>query len=387
MSDSPSSIHRRSAPCTVVAAPETDDDTAALVVSPSNTVESWPLERILEPHDPYSSRYGSENEIASGDDDGAERGAATSRRDRRTCLQKTKHRVLDFYEKFDFPIHVLLAIFIAWMYPPLGAIYVVPYVTANWVAVCYIFVLFGLGVQTEEFAKALTKMRFNAFVQVYNFGFISAVIYGVTRLLALSGILAKTLADGLAICGSLPMSINVGIILTHAAGGDEAVAIFNTSFGNFVGVFLSPALILGYLGTVGYVDVGQVYTKLSLIVIVPLVVGQLIQRLVHPVRDFYFAHKKVMKKTAEWALVFIIFTIFSRNFYSGAKVPIGQVFILIACILGFIMSFMAIMWYLLKCLYKDKPQLRVTGTFISIQKTSTFGDKAGAFLDSDAFTA
>jgi sodium/bile acid cotransporter 7 len=251
------------------------------------------------------------------------------------------------------------------------AIYVVPYVTANWVAVCYIFVLFGLGVRTEDFAKALTKMRFNALVQVYNFGFISVIIYGITRLLALSGVLTQSLADGLAICGSLPMSINVGIILTHAAGGDEAVAIFNTSFGNFVGVFLSPALILGYLGTIGYVNVGQVYTKLSLIVIVPLVVGQLVQRCVHPVRDFYFAHKKVMKKTAEWALVFIIFTIFSRNFYSGTKVPIGQVFILIGCILCLISFFLATMWYLLRFLYKNKPLLRVTGTFISIQKTST----------------
>jgi solute carrier family 10 (sodium/bile acid cotransporter), member 7 len=332
-------------------------DNEAMALLPSNTVESWPLERILEPHD-------ADGGVHLEDEEG--------NRVHRTRFQQFLHRAHDLYEKFDFPIHVLIGILIAWLYPPLGAVYVAPMITANWVAVCYIFVLFGLGVRTEEFTSALTKMPFNALVQVYNFGFISGVVFGVTRLLAMAGILTQNLADGMAICGCLPMSINVGIVLTMAAGGDEAVAIFNTSFGNFVGVFLSPALILGYLGTIGYVDVGQVYMKLSLIVIVPLIVGQLIQRLVRPVREFYFAHKKTFKKTAEWALVFIIFTIFSRNFYSGSKVPIGQVFILIACILCFITGFMAVMWYLLRTLYHDRPLLRVTGTFISIQKTSTW---------------
>jgi sodium/bile acid cotransporter 7 len=333
-----------------------EDEGSALLIR--STVESWPHERVLEPHDADTGPH-------EHDEDG--------NRVHRTCLQQFKHRLYDFYEKFDFPIHVLIGILIAWLYPPLGAVYVAPMVTANWVAVCYIFVLFGLGVRTEEFTSALTKMPFNALVQVYNFGFISAVVFGVTRLLALLGVLTQNLADGMAICGCLPMSINVGIVLTMAAGGDEAVAIFNTSFGNFVGVFLSPALILGYLGTIGYVNVGQVYMKLSLIVIVPLIVGQLIQRLVKPIREFYFKHKKTFKKTAEWALVFIIFTIFSRNFYAGTKVALGQVFILIACILCFITSFMAIMWNILRLLYKDRPLLRVTGTFISIQKTIALG--------------
>jgi solute carrier family 10 (sodium/bile acid cotransporter), member 7 len=325
--------------------------------TPSNTVESWPLEGILDPR-------------TIGDDDDSDDDENPAHR--RGRLHRFRRHVLGFYEKFDFPIHVLTVILIAWLYPPLGAVYVAPYVTANWVAVIYIFVMFGLGVRTEEFASALSKMRFNALIQVYNLGFMSASIYGITRVLALSGILTQTLADGLAICGCLPMSINVGIILTMAAGGDEAVAIFNTSFGNFIGVFLSPALILGYLGTAGYVNVGQIYMKLTLIVIVPLIVGQAIQRLVRPVREFYFAHKKAFKKSAEWALVFIIFTIFSRNFYSGAKVPLGQVFILIACVICCILGFMAITWFMLRFLYKDTPILRVTGTFISIQKTSTY---------------
>lgn len=139
-----------------------------------------------------------------------------------------------------------------------------------------------------------------------------------------------------------------------------------------MGVFLSPALILGYLGTIGYVDIGQVYTKLSLIVVVPLILGQLLQRLCEPVREFYFQHKRRFKKSAEWALVFIIFTIFSGRFYSGTKGSLSQVFIMIFCQFCLLTGFMGTMWLCLKYLYPDQPKLRVTGTFIAVQKTSTW---------------
>lgn len=317
------------------------------------TLESWPLIEHLEPRP--------EGESLTADSE------ATTR------FKKMTRCLAGFYHAYDFPIHVMIAILIAYLYPPLGAIYVQPRITANWVAVCYIFSLFGLGVRTQDFAQALTKLRFNAFIQIYNFGYISAVVFGFTRLLALMGILDQALADGMAICSCLPMSINVGIILTSAAGGDDAVAIFHTSFGNFVGVFLSPALILGYLGTIGYVDIGQVYTKLSLIVVVPLILGQLLQRLCEPVREFYFQHKRRFKKSAEWALVFIIFTIFSGRFYSGTKGSLSQVFIMIFCQFCLLTGFMGTMWLCLKYFYPDQPKLRVTGTFIAVQKTIALG--------------
>lgn len=172
------------------------------------TLESWPLIEHLEPRP--------EGESLTADSE------ATTR------FKKMTRCLAGFYHAYDFPIHVMIAILIAYLYPPLGAIYVQPRITANWVAVCYIFSLFGLGVRTQDFAQALTKLRFNAFIQIYNFGYISAVVFGFTRLLALMGILDQALADGMAICSCLPMSINVGIILTSAAGGDDAVAIFHT---------------------------------------------------------------------------------------------------------------------------------------------------------------
>jgi sodium/bile acid cotransporter 7 len=117
-------------------------------------------------------------------------------------------------------------------------------------------VLAGLGLKTEEFSKAFRRLYFNAFLQIFNFGVVSSVVFGVSRGLVHVGAVAQSLADGMVVCASLPMTLNVVHVLTISAGGDEASAIFNAAFGNMVGVFLSPVLILGCLGVTSEIPKG-----------------------------------------------------------------------------------------------------------------------------------
>eukprot|EP00957_Ditylum_brightwellii_P053660 4065751-Ditylum_brightwellii.AAC.1 len=76
------------------------------------------------------------------------------------------------------------------------------------------------------------------------------------------------------------------LVLTKSSGGDEASAVFNAAFGNLVGVFLSPALILAYLGVEGSVNLAKVFTKLALRVVLPIAIGQILQKFVPPVVEF-----------------------------------------------------------------------------------------------------
>ena len=157
------------------------------------------------------------------------------------------------YATHSFLIKALILILLAFAYPPLGATYLAPQITATWIAVMFIFILAGMGIKTEEFAKAFQRLRFNLFLQLYNFGAVSGIVYGFSRFMVAVNALPQSLADGMTICASLPITVNMVLVLTKSAGGDEAAAIFNAAFGNLVGVFLSPALILMYLGVRGQV--------------------------------------------------------------------------------------------------------------------------------------
>jgi len=118
------------------------------------------------------------------------------------------HKLIAFVRTYEFLIMIAAAILIAYAYPPLGAKYLAPDITATWLAVCFIFVLAGLGLKTEELQKAFLNLKFNVLVQIFNFGVVSVVVFGVSRGLEQADIISTNLADGM-VCGAcVPMTIN-----------------------------------------------------------------------------------------------------------------------------------------------------------------------------------
>lgn len=283
------------------------------------------------------------------------------------------NKLVDFYFTYEFLVLVVVVILLAKAYPPLGAIYLKPEITATWIAVIFIFVMAGLGLKTSEFTNALKEIKFNLFVQCYNFGVVSAIVFGFARMLESVGALSKNLADGMIICSCLPMTINMVMVLTKAAGGNEAAAIFNAAFGNMMGVFLSPLLILGYLGVTGDVDLADVFYKLGLRVVLPICVGQVLQKTSKRVVDFVTKYKKYFKKAQMYTLIFIIYTVFCRTFSSDTVSSVGDIFLMILFQFICLSVVMVLAWILLRIFFRKQPGLRVMGLFGCTHKTVAMG--------------
>jgi sodium/bile acid cotransporter 7 len=288
------------------------------------------------------------------------------------CRRATT-RLSDFYWTNEFLILVVVAIALAKAYPPLGADYLQPDITATWLAVCFIFLMAGLGLKTEEFSKAFQRIWFNLFVQCFNFFVASSIVYGASRLLSYTDILSQDLADGMVVAASLPMTINMVLVLTKSSGGDEAAAIFNAAAGNMIGVFLSPVLILGYLGVTGDIDLVEVFYKLAVRVVVPVIVGQLLQKNSKAVVSFVKTHKNGFKLAQQYCLVFIVYTVFCRTFEDGSDSTVGDIFLMILfqTLLFALLSIIA--WYALKLAFPNEPKLRVMGFFGCTHKTVAMG--------------
>jgi len=252
-------------------------------------------------------------------------------------------------------------------------VYLYPDITATWLAVIFIFVLAGLGLKSEELSKAFTRLYFNFFLQVFNFGVDSAFVYGFTRIVLAIGGLSQNLADGMIICACLPITVNMVVVLTISAGGDEGAAIFNAAFGNLVGVFLSPVLILGYLGITGDVDLVNTFVKLAIRVILPIIVGQILRKTSKAVVNFVKKHKKKFKKGQELSLTFIVYTVFCRTFMNGAVSSVGAIFLMILYQFIVLSLLMLIAWLGLKLCFAKEPRLRVMGLFGCTHKTVAMG--------------
>lgn len=272
----------------------------------------------------------------------------------------------------EFVILILISIALARAFPPLGAEYLQPQITASWIAVIIIFVLSGLGLKTKDFAEAFRRHYFNAFVVFFNFGIVPLLVFAFSRLLVMIGALPQALADGMVICACLPLAINLVIVLTTKAGGDVAAAIFHAAFGNLVGIFLSPILILAYLGRTSSTNMTEVFYKLALRVVLPLGIGQLLRK-IKAVADFRTKNKVNFQKAQMYALCFIVYTVFCRTFQAKALTSLGDVFLMILFQFQILIVLMVLAWYGLRLCFPENPKLCVMGLFGCTHKSLAVG--------------
>lgn len=181
-----------------------------------------------------------------------------------------------WYNKHSFLINAVFVITMAYVYPPFAGDYLAPNITSSYIAVIIIFILSGISLKSSELKKAVGNCWFNIFVQLWNLGLVPLLCYGLSRILISTNLLNIDLSDGIVIGASLPMTVNMVIVFTKSAGGDEAAALLNASLGNLMGVFVTPALIMLYLGQESNIDFGAVVLKLCYRILIPVIAGQLL---------------------------------------------------------------------------------------------------------------
>ncbi|XP_069782458.1 sodium/bile acid cotransporter 7 isoform X3 [Narcine bancroftii] len=150
--------------------------------------------------------------------------------------------------RYWFLVGIVLAISLAKLQPSLGRRGgpLKPEITITYVAVSTIFFNSGLSLKSEELADALMHVKLHLFVQTFTLAFFPTAIWFILKLLALTSI-NPWLLKGLQTVGCMPPPVSSAVILTKAVGGNEAAAIFNSAFGSFLGIIITPLLLLLFL--------------------------------------------------------------------------------------------------------------------------------------------
>ena len=273
------------------------------------------------------------------------------------------------YYKNSLLINFAAAILLAFAAPSVG-LALAPDITAKWVAVIFIFILTGISLKTKALVKAFSNLKFNAAVQLFNLGILTIIVYYVSRVVISWG-LSKSLGDGMVICAALPMTVNMVIVLTSAANGDEAAAVFNSAFGNFIGIFITPAWVLLLLGSSADIEFLPVILKLVYKVIIPLAFGQMLQRT--KVKAFYAKYKPKIKKGQEACLTFIVYCVFCKTFKNGSEASVSDIFVMIGMQTFLLLAFKSFAWIYMAVLFQEEPELRVMGLFGCVHKTVAVG--------------
>lgn len=151
-----------------------------------------------------------------------------------------------------------------------------PEITVTYIAVFVIFFNSGISIKTEDLTKAILQIRLHLFVQCFTFVVFPFLTLVCINLLSSSNF-DVLLLQGLKVLACMPPPVSSAVILTKAVGGNEAGAIFNSAFGSFLGIFVTPTLIFYVIGDLVAVPVRNIVTQLSMTVVFPLILGQVLR--------------------------------------------------------------------------------------------------------------
>ncbi|PWA23989.1 hypothetical protein CCH79_00018632 [Gambusia affinis] len=218
-----------------------------------------------------------------------------------------------------------------------------PEVTIAYIAVSLIFFNSGLSLKTEELRNALLHVRLHLFVQSFTLVFFPLVVWLLLQVLALTTIdewLLKGYSLTLFLLLSLPRlqtvscmppPVSSAVILTKAVGGNEAAAIFNSAFGSFLGIVVTPLLLLLFLGSSSSVPFTSIFSQLFMTVVVPLILGQVCRGFL---RESLERRKPPFGAISSAVLLMIIYTTFCDTF-SNPNIELDPTSLLLVVIIIF----------------------------------------------------
>ncbi|XP_031196241.1 sodium/bile acid cotransporter 7 isoform X1 [Mastomys coucha] len=221
-------------------------------------------------------------------------------------------RLLERVRKEWFMVGIVVAIGAAKLKPSVGVNGgpLKPEITVSYIAVATIFFNSGLSLKTEELTSALVHLRLHLFIQIFTLAFFPATMWLALQLLSVTSI-NEWLLKGLQTVGCMPPPVSSAVILTKAVGGNEAAAIFNSAFGSFLGIVVTPVLLLLFLGSSSSVPFTSIFSQLFMTVVVPLVIGQIVRRYI---KDWLERKKPPFGVVSSSVLLMIIYTTFCDTF-------------------------------------------------------------------------
>ena len=114
-----------------------------------------------------------------------------------------------------------------------------------------------------------TVAKLNLCILLWVFGISPALFYSIYLAMNTSSLFAGPIADGFCILGVLPLTVNMCYVLTTASDGNSPAALFNATFGNIVGIFVTPLYIFAMLKVSGDVSYSDVLINLTYKVRIP----------------------------------------------------------------------------------------------------------------------
>jgi sodium/bile acid cotransporter 7 len=200
----------------------------------------------------------------------------------------------------------------------------------TYLAVSVIFFINGCTLDTRLMLANYMRWKLHIFVQLQCYLVCSAATFAIVSLCATNpNFMDPWLLIGFLFVGSAPTTMSSNVVMTRQAHGNAALTVVQSVIGQFLCPFLTPIILQMYLSTgswyskvlqrgSGYAGIYQrVFMQLGLSLFIPMLVGQIVQRLFPKTTKKVFFEWKLLKLSSI-ALLTMVWQTFDQAFSSGA---------------------------------------------------------------------
>ncbi|MBY5950949.1 bile acid:sodium symporter [Algoriphagus sp. NF] len=239
-----------------------------------------------------------------------------------------------------FLLGLILAIFLAWLFPKLGSsegpIHWKPWINGG---IALVFFFYGVKLNPRQLMEGLSNWKLHLTIQLFTFIVFPFLVLLIFRWLPW---VDQDFELGISYLAALPSTVSASVVMVNIAGGNVPAAIFNASISGLLGVVITPAwmgILAENLGQ-GEVDFWPTFVDLTIKVILPVFAGVLLHGKLFPLIR---SHLKRLKYLDQAIIMMIVFTAFSDSFYQKIFQPYSWLSLLKIAFLMLILFLMVLL--------------------------------------------
>lgn len=277
-----------------------------------------------------------------------------------------------------FIVYLVFSIIIAYFFPYL-AIYQDGFVldTITSIGVSLIFFFYGLKLSFGQIKSGLKNWRLHIAVQLATF-----IIFPLIVLLFrpfIGEFISENTWIGFFFLAALPSTVSSSVVMVSVAKGNIPAAIFNASISGLIGVVITPLWMSLFLDFTTENVLLDVYGGLMLEIILPVIVGLLLQK--------YWGvwasrHSKKLSSFDKTVILLIVYSSFAHSFENGIFSTLSNQYLLqmfVAVVLLFVLIY-GLLHFLCKYVLKFNESDQITALFCGSKKSLTHGSVFGKFI-------
>ena len=209
-----------------------------------------------------------------------------------------------------FILALLTAILIAYLIPQGPEILPLKRVTD--IGIGFIFLFYGLKLSPSQFKMGFLNYKVHILIQLSTF-----IAFPLLAFLFIPFFEEGTGSElwlALFFLAALPSTVSSSIVMVALAKGNLPTAIFNASLSGLIGIVVTPLWMSFFMKNATDLQFGEVLGKLFVQIILPLVIGLLLQRYLGDLARKYSRQLSLFDKSI---IILIVYSSFCTSFTSN----------------------------------------------------------------------